>query len=91
VLNLLLVSRVATLAVSKAGEQGIFVDFSTHLAVVHSTRGSPEVSTSLDFADKPAEHDQLYRHSYLVSLNSSAYRCNLCSQILIPFSGRFRG
>jgi hypothetical protein len=40
-----------------------------------------DVLTSLDFPDKPAEHDQFFPHSYSVSLNSSPYRCNLCSQI----------
>jgi hypothetical protein len=56
-------------AVGKAGEQGVFEKFSTHLAVVRSTRISPEMSTSLYFADEPAEHDQLFSHSYLVGLN----------------------
>jgi hypothetical protein len=75
-----LVLRVATLAVVKAGEQGVFEEFSTHLAVVHSTRGSPNVLTALDFTDKPAEQDKFSPHSYSVGLNSSPYRCNLYLQ-----------
>jgi hypothetical protein len=72
---------VATLAVSKVGEQGIVEDFSSQLAVVHLTCGSPDMLTSLDFADKPAEHDQLFPHLYLIDLNSFPYRYILCSQI----------
>jgi hypothetical protein len=59
----------ATLPVSKAGEQGVLEVFSTHLAVAQSARGSPDVLTSLNFADKPVEHDQLSPH--FVDLNSS--------------------
>lgn len=74
---------VATLAVDKAEQQGVFEEFSidthrhSHLAVVHSTSSSA-VLTSLEFPNKHAKHDQLFLPSYLVGLNSSSYRCNLC-------------
>jgi hypothetical protein len=71
--------RSFQVSVSKAEEEGVFEEFSTHLAVVHSTHGSPDVLTSLDFADKPVEYDRLFPHSYSVGLNSSPYRCNLCT------------
>jgi hypothetical protein len=86
-----LVLFVATFSVVKAGEQGVFEEFSTHLSVVYSTRGQPDVLTSLDFADKPAEHDQLFPHSFSVGLNYYPYRCNLCPQIFMPLSDRIRG
>jgi len=37
---------ILQVAVDKAREQGVFEEFSTQLAVVHSTRISPDVSTS---------------------------------------------
>jgi hypothetical protein len=54
---------ILQVVVGKAGEQGFFKVFSTHLAAVRSTRGSPDVFTSFNFADEPAEHDQLFTHS----------------------------
>jgi hypothetical protein len=51
-------------AAGKAGQQGDFEDFYTHLAVVHSARGSLYMLTSLHLADNPAGHDQLFPHSY---------------------------
>jgi hypothetical protein len=42
-----LVLYVATLAVGKAEEQGVFEEFATYLAVVHSTRGSPVLTDFL--------------------------------------------
>jgi hypothetical protein len=59
-----LVLCVATLTVGKAGGQDIFEELSRHMAAVHSTRGLSDVLTSLDFANKPAEHDQLFPRSY---------------------------
>jgi hypothetical protein len=47
-----------------------------------STRGWHDVLTSLDFADKPAEHYQLFPHSLPVDLNSSPCRWNLSRQIV---------
>jgi len=66
-----LLLRVEKLAVGNAWELGVVDEFSTHLAVVHSTRGSSGVLSSLYFIDKPAEHDQLFPHSYSVGQNSS--------------------
>jgi hypothetical protein len=54
---------VLYVAVGKAGEQGVFGEFSIHAAMVHSTRGSTDVFTSLDSADKPAEHDRFRTRS----------------------------
>jgi hypothetical protein len=47
--------------------------FSTHLAAAHSTCGSRNVLTSLDFADMPAKHDSSFLHLYSVGLNSPPY------------------
>jgi hypothetical protein len=43
----------STIVVDKAGEQSFREEFSTHLSVEHYARGSPDVFTSLYFADKP--------------------------------------
>jgi hypothetical protein len=51
--------------------KAFFKNSHTHLAVVRSTWRSPEVSTSMDLADKPVEHYQLFPHSYSVGLNYS--------------------
>ena len=90
---------VATFAVSMAGDKGVFKQISTHLAVVFSTRGQPNMTTCLDFTDKPVEHYQLFPHSCSVGLNSFSYRCNkffiplrdyICSwQVPSNFSSEF--
>lgn len=61
---------VATLVVNTVGNKGVQV--STHLAVVFSAHDEPNMSTSLDFTDKPVEHYQLFPHS--CSVGSSSYR-----------------
>jgi hypothetical protein len=55
------------------------------LAVVHSNRGSPEVLTSW------TSPISLPNTTGSFGLNSSPYRCNLCSQIFMQFSDRIRG
>ena len=62
---------VATFAVNMVGDKGVFKQVSTHLAVVFSACGEPNMSTSLDFTDKSVEHYQLFSHS--CSVGSSPY------------------
>jgi hypothetical protein len=59
------------------------------LAVVHSTRGWPEVLASLDLADKRAEHDCFRART--PSAWTLPLQVQPCSQIFIPLSDRNRG
>jgi hypothetical protein len=71
---------VATFAVNTVGDKGVFKQVSTHLAVVFSARGEPNMSTSSDFTNKPVEHYQLFPLS--CSVGSSSYRQN---KFFVPF------
>jgi hypothetical protein len=63
----------------------------THMDVVHSTRDSPDMVTSLHFADKPAEHDQLFPHSYLVGRNFPLQMQPVFTNVFIQLFDRIRG
>jgi hypothetical protein len=79
---------VATLAVGQIAQRGVLEEFSTQLAVLHPVITSPDLLTSLDFADKPPTVSTLYA----VGLNSSPCRCNRCAQIFhTTLSDRIRG
>ena len=63
----------------------MFLNKFPHLAAVFSARGKPNMSTSLDFTDKPVQHYQLFPHS--CSVGSSSYRKN---KFFIPLPDRIR-
>jgi hypothetical protein len=51
---------VATFAVNTVGDKGVFIQVSTLLDVVFSAHGEPNMSTTLNFTNKPVEHYQLF-------------------------------
>lgn len=55
---------VVTREIGKSREQAFFEEFSTHMSLVHSIHGLPNILTSLGFTDKSAKHSQLFLHTY---------------------------
>lgn len=72
-----LVSGFVTFVVGNARQQGIYEEFSSYLSVVCLAYGQPDMLTSLDYADKPAECTCFYMHTW----PELPYRGSLCLQI----------